>query len=46
LRKAAPPQARIIAEKEAVSQYKTGKLHFFDWIKGQLGQDTTSARTQ
>ena len=33
---AAPPQAKVIAYKDAVAQYKAAKLKFFDWIESQL----------
>ncbi len=33
---AAPKGALVIPHKEAVEQYKSAKLKFFDWIKGQL----------
>jgi len=37
---AAPPQAKIIPHKDALAQFQTAKLKFFDWIKDQLRQDT------
>jgi pimeloyl-ACP methyl ester carboxylesterase len=32
----APKQTKIISRSDALAQYKTAKLQFFDWIKGQL----------
>jgi len=33
---AAPSQAKVIAHKDALEQYRVAKLKFFDWMKDQL----------
>ncbi len=35
---AAPPQAKVVPHNDAVTQFRTAKLKFFDWIKDQLRQ--------